>query len=256
MNRIVSHVKSKQHFDAIWNNVLDTYSKYFSNNLPNSFAYTFKLTGFLNYIYSNRNIDSIESFPNVQNVISCQNQLLDHASSTTFTPSLNNLFVAYVDSLLVFEKRKKTISTDKICTFFLESYRSMNDDHKNTVVLPFTVDEILNQMLSDFYPSVVRAFTFFINSKQLAIYNNKYNVTFLKKHNITNDDLESINSPAKYVDLISNTEGILQSLSHLSTLVNSLIIDKEYIELKYAELEAKIEKQEKEGMNGYLLTWH
>lgn len=256
MNRIISHVKSKQHFDDIWNNVLDFYSRYFSNNLPNSFAYTFKLKGFYNYIYSNINVDSLDSFPAVQNVISNQNHLLNYASNTQFTPELNTAFIAYIDSLLVFEKRKKTISTNRICTFFLESYRSMNDDEKNKIFLPFTLEEVFNNLLPNFYPSARSSFVSFVSSKGLATYNSKYDITFLKKHNVTNEDLKNINIPINYTDVLSNTQGILKSLSDLSNIVNSLIIDKEYLELKFTELESIMEKQQKEGINGYLLTWH
>jgi len=256
MNRIHSHIKSKEHFDAIWNDTLDLYSKYFSNNLSNVFAYTFKLKGFLTFLYQNVDFNSEFQDNETNALLSSGDALLQHANVDRFTPQLHTAFNNYLYGLCAYEKRKKNIKSEKISSFFLENYSNMTKEQKSLVVLPFDINVLSEDFFSDFYPSIRTNIISFLLDKGLVNYNPNYEVIFLKKHNITNEEIESINLAGSLSQVSHNLKQVSDLTSKLSQLVDNLSKDREYLEVRLVELQDFIEKQNKEGMNGYLLTWH
>lgn len=260
MNRIQSHIKSKQHFDEIWNNRLDFYSTYFANNLPNSFAYHFRLKNFSNLLLTTVDLNSIDSSTTYASFITRYQSLLSFQNAVDYTSSLDAELSSYFEILVNYEDRRKKIpSVEKLRSFFHDVYLSITPQQKNTIVFPFAVDLVIDFFFADFYPSIQSSIKTFFIKNNLIVHNSKLGITFLKKHNITNEDLEIINKNSLisfdgYSDNVLNNAKV--SLDLLFNAVDNLNNDKKFLESKVIELQNKIDKDQKEGFNGYLLTWH
>jgi hypothetical protein len=266
MNFINSHIRSVDHFNEVWNNKIQLYKLYFSNNLATNFAYHFKYRGFLSFLY---NIDlSEQNNPEIERHKSAYLSLNEvYSKQQSYDSSLANALDGYCSILNIYEKRRKSAPSDvKKENFFNNIYLNISQEDRNKVVLPLGIDSVLSSMFDSFYPSLLSSFIGFLNKNNLLSYNSKLDITYLLEYKVTNNDLAEINSLsniAKFENILTLSEDkkniyklLCDHLSANQSIVDILVKDKEYLESKIIDLYDQIENNKKQGQNGYFLTWH
>lgn len=248
MIKVYSHIDSKSHFNALWNDRIDNLSKYFSNTKNLLIAYNFKYFSFITQLYNsviNNKIDQLS-----------EDHLNVYLNQNTDPLFLINLYKDY-------ESRKKSVKSDK-----LNQYLSTLEDHtldNDSVIIPDSLEFFAYNFFYLFYPSVRQSLIDFLLSKDLITVNKKTFSLTLKKYNCTVNDIATINSSASHskVNRLQKELNFKQVLESVDDTVSSLVNDKYYLEEHIQilskhidELNKRIQTQEQEGVNGYLLTWH
>lgn len=267
MNRSISHIKSVDDFNLIWNSRIDLYSVYFSQTLACSLALSLGFFGFLRSLYSDiasRGLDSLTIEPHHISVYT--SPLLAKVSYTEFNEQLGNSIYHLIDVLNYYEVRKKYPKREKISDFVLNQY-SPSEQDSVSIILPFSREDIYAMFFQDLYPSLSVSLVSFLESKFLFSINKKNTFTFMQKYEMNNEDLSLINHSLSNADLNSANENanlricslVAELYSELNILSNSysaLLRDKAYLELKVKNLYDLVDLEKKQGINGYLRTWH
>ena len=248
MIQVYSHINSKNHFNALWNDRIDNLSKYFLNTRNLLIAYNFKYFSFITQLYNSVINNKIDQFS--------QDHLSVYLNQNTDPLFLINLYKDY-------DSRKKSVKPDK-----LNQYLSTFEDHtldNDSVIIPESLDFFAYNFFYLLYPSVRQSLMDFLLSKDLITVNKKTFSLTLKKYNCTVSDIATINSAASHskVNRLQKELNFKQVLESVDDTVSSLVNDKYYLEEHIQilskhidELNKRIQTQEQEGLNGYLLTWH
>jgi len=248
MIKVYSHIDSKSHFNALWNDRIDNLSKYFSNTKNLLIAYNFKYFSFITQLYNSVINNKIDQFS--------EDHLSIYLNDQTVSFDLVNLYKEY-------EARKKSVNSNK-----LSEYVSTFENHvvdKDSVIIPESLDFFAYNFFYLLYPSVRQSLIDFLLSKDLITVNKKTFSLTLKKYNCTVNDIATINSSASHskVNRLQKELNFKQGLESVDDTVSSLVNDKYYLEEHIQilskhidELNKRIQTQEQEGVNGYLLTWH
>jgi hypothetical protein len=248
MIKVYSHIESKSHFDALWNDRIDYLSTYFANTKNLLIAYNFKYFNFITKLYNSVLDNTLDSFS--------QYDLNIYLSDQTVPSDLINLYKEY-------ETRKKSVNSNK-----LDQYVSTLQDHvvdKDFVIIPESYSFFPNNFFYSLYPSARQSLFDFLLKNELLVVNKKTFSITLKKYSCTIKDISTINSFTSYVkvDYLQKQSNFKQVLESIDDTISSLLVDKYYLEehiqilSKHIDtLNKKIETQSQEGVNGYLLTWH
>jgi hypothetical protein len=248
MIKVYSHIDSKSHFNALWNDRIDNFVKYFANTKNLLIAYNFKYFGFISSLYQSVLNNRVDNFS--------QDDLNLYLSDDISSTVLIDLYKNY-------EHRKKSVKSYK-----LNDYLATLQNHtvdSNSIIIPDNLEFFSHNFLYPLYPSVRKSFMDFLISKDLLVVNKKNFSLTLKKYNCTVSDISSINSLASHVKVnhLQHELNFKQVLEKVDDTVSSLLNDKQYLEehikilsMHIDDLNKKIETQQQEGLNGYLLTWH
>jgi hypothetical protein len=179
--------------------------------------------------------------------------------SETFLKSYNQINNFYTS----FQLRKKTVPASKL-EQFVQHYESLDAQSKERTVLPYNVDELFSLFFTSLYPSVRSSVRDFLLNNNLVVFDKKLSAVYVKTFtpNIKSLQVMNKNSSQSLVssfgsDFIESGSVDLQKMfSFVLNLVENLKNDNEYLERHINGLNERMDRQDKEGMNGYLLTWH
>lgn len=250
MTNIHSHVKSLDHFDEFWNKKIDLCSSHFRNNITVAYLYNFNITTFLRSLS-----DSYLADTQPLNDLYMQK----HTKYSAFT--LDEFLASYAELhsfYANFQARKKTVTTTKLDQF-VQKYNALDIQQKQETILPYTVDELFSLILSSFYPSVRFSIRNFFLDTDLVVFDKKTSSVLVRNFRPNNQNFEAMNKNSSFHlvnSFSSNSNDLKEVLSSISDLFDSLQKDNDYLEQHVNQLNQKIDKHDKEGMNGYLLTWH
>ena len=249
MTKVYSHIESTSHFDTIWNEQVDRYSKYFSYTKNLAFAYQFKYTAYIYKLYQACVSDTVSNMSQID-----LNMFLNQDTNYLQLMSMFNLY----------EPRKKKVKEEKY-QVFSQTYDTLSNSDKSVVYVPVNLDFYTQDNLSALYPSVRASMVDFLVSKDLVTYDAKTSSLALRKYKCNIQDVATINSKASHSQVYDyqQTVNLKEVLNKIDSTFNSLQQDKQYLEdhIKILSrsidtLNAKLQSQEQEGINGYLLTWH
>lgn len=250
MTHVHSHIKSVDHFDQLWNSKVKLFREYFVNTPLIAFAHRFNITSFIRSLS-----DSLFGLRESVN----ENHLQSFSTYNSYnTKSFIDNYTHIISFLLNFEPRKKTISAEKLNTFVNE-YDLLSNQDRKLIILPYQLEEFVEILFCDFYPSVCSSFQSFMVENNIMYSDKKNKMVYIKNFTPTNDQIMSINSSASFVlksNFASNFIAFDTAIQQITNLVNSLMSDNAYLENRINQISKELEKQNKEGINGYLMTWH
>jgi len=250
MMNIYSHIKSVDHFDQVWNKKISLFSKHFENQPVIACLYSFNITFFLRAL-ADSTIGVSDQIP--------QNDIIIHEEYCKM--DLKTFMINPIGILsfyMRYQPRKKSI-TQKRLDAFNDSYQSLTVAQKKAVVLPYFFNDFFNIIFASFYPSVrISLLTFMFKNGIIVSDKSNAFVTVVPYHPNTEQifTMNKSSTSLVYDTMLSDSKDVFDVLKSMQSYIENLIKDNNFVQSSYESLLTKTELQDKQGINGYLMTWH
>lgn len=250
MMNIYSHIKSIDHFDQVWNKKVSLFGKHFENRPVIACLYSFNITFFLRAL-ADSTIGVSDQIP--QSHINAHEEYckMDLETFMNHQASALGFYMKY-------QPRRKPV-TQKRLDAFNDSYQSYTAAQKKAVVLPYSSKDFFNIIFASFYPSVrISLFNFMFQNRIIVADKSDAFVTVVPYHPSTEHILimNKFSTSLVYETMLSDSKDVFDVLKSMQSYIENIIKDNNFVQSSYESLLRKIELQDKQGINGYLMTWH
>lgn len=250
MMDIHSHIKSVDHFDQIWNKKVSLFSKHFENRPVVACLYDFNITFFLRAL--------ADSMIGVSDQIP-QSDINTHEAycKMNLEAFMNCRDVAF-NFYMRYQPRKKPVTQKRLDAFNV-SYQSLTAAQKKAVVLPYFFNDFFNIIFGSFYPSVRISLLSFMFKNKIIVPDKSNKFVTIVPYDPSNEHIFTMNKSSTslaYDTMLSDSKDVFDVLKSMQSYIENLIKDNNFVQNSYESLLKKMELQDKQGINGYLMTWH